>query len=305
MNKNYPYVLLVVANIFWGGNFVLGSIGKEYFPPFTFAFLRWLIAFLVLTPFLFQAFLRDRQVLWNHKWIILLMSATGVAGYNTLIYISLHWTTSINAAVINPITPIFIAILSIIILSEKITRSQVLGIIFSIIGVLFTISRGSLDNITSFTFNKGDLLVLIAVLIWALYSIYVKKYANILPTYTSFYITTFIGLIMLAPFFLYEMARSTQHIIWNPTSISIIFYVGFFAAVIAFLCWNNGVAKVGAAKAGIYLNLLPIFAAILAPLLTDEVIRWYQIVGGVIVIFSVIISSRTKKSQHNEVKIAE
>lgn len=296
MKEKYPYLLLVLANVIWGGNFVVGSIAKDYFPPFTFSLMRWVIAFLLLTPFMYKSLIRDRQILWQNKWVLLLFSITGISGYNTLLYLSLHWTTSINAAVINPITPIFIAILSVIILSERVAGAQILGIIFSIIGVLFIMAKGSIENLASFSFNKGDLLVLLAVFVWALYSIYLKKYAHILPIYSTFYITTFIGLILLVPFSLFELGFSTQPFIWNISSISILFYVGFFAAIIALLSWNIGVAKVGAARAGNYLNLLPVFAAILAPLLTDETIEWYQIVGGIIVIAGVAISSKIKKS---------
>ncbi|WP_042347629.1 DMT family transporter [Bacillus massiliigorillae] len=296
MKDKYPYLLLVLANIIWGGNFVVGNIGKEFFPPFTFSLLRWVIAFLILTPFMFKGFMKNRYLFWKYKWIILLLSFTGVAGYNTLIYYSMHWTTSINAAVINSITPIFIAILSIFILSEKISSAQIIGICFSVTGVLFTLSRGSLDNLAAFTFNKGDLLVIIAVLFWALYSILVKKYAPVLPTYSTFYVTTFIGSIMLVPFSLTEIMDSSSVFIFNFESIGILLYVGFLAAIVAFLSWNTGVPLVGAAKAGIYLNLLPIFAAIFAPIFTDEVLMWYQIVGGMIVIVGVLISSQTKKS---------
>lgn len=296
MKEKYPYLLLVLANGIWGGNFVVGSIATEYFPPFTFSLMRWIIAFVILTPFMYKSLMRDWNLLWNHKWAILLLSITGVSGYNTLLYLSLHWTTSINAAVINPITPVLIAILSIIILSERVEGAQMVGILFSIIGVLFILSMGSFENLASFSFNNGDLLVLLAVFVWALYSIYLRKYANILPIYSTFYFTTLIGSIILVPFSIVELSSSTQHLIWNLGSISILFYVGFFAAIVAFLSWNIGVARVGAARAGNYLNLLPVFAAILAPLLTDESIQWYQITGGMIVIVGVIISSKIKKN---------
>ncbi|MFB6468486.1 DMT family transporter [Cytobacillus sp. Hz8] len=296
MKEKYPYILLVLANIIWGGNFVVGSIAKDYFPPFTFSLIRWLIAFVLLTPFLYKSLIRDHNILLKHKWALLLLSITGVSGYNTLLYLSLHWTTSINAAVINPITPIFIAILSVVILSERVEGAQMIGILFSIIGVLFIMTKGSFGNLASFSFNKGDLLVLLAVFVWALYSICLKKYAGTLPLYSTFYVTTFVGSILLIPFSLFELKFTSQPLIWNISSISILFYVGFFAAIVAFLSWNIGVTKVGAARAGNYLNLLPVFAAILAPILTNESIMWYQIVGGIIVIAGVVISSKIKKS---------
>lgn len=104
------YFLLVLANVIWGGNFVIGRVGTEYFPPITFSILRWSVAFLLLTPFMIKPMLKDLKVLWRHKWIILLLSVTGVAGYNTIIYFSLNFTTSINASIVNSTTPLFIAV---------------------------------------------------------------------------------------------------------------------------------------------------------------------------------------------------
>ncbi|MGM9927458.1 MAG: DMT family transporter [Bacillus sp. (in: firmicutes)] len=296
MKANYPFLLLILANIIWGGNFVVGNIGKDYISPFTFSLLRWGIAFILLTPFLMKSLVRDKRILWEHKWIILFLAFTGVAGYNTFIYFSFQWTTSINAAVINSMTPIFIVLLSFVLLAEKINMAQLIGIILSVAGVLFTLTRGSMENLLTLSFNKGDLLVILAVVSWALYSVFIKKYAQVLPTYSTFYATTLIGVLMLLPFSLYELSQPTAIVHLNAVSIGILFYVGFFAAIVAFLSWNIGVSKVGAAKASIYLNLLPIFAAGFAPLLTPEKIMWYQIVGGLIVILAVFISSRKKLS---------
>jgi drug/metabolite transporter (DMT)-like permease len=292
VKNQYAYFLLVLANMIWGGNFVIGRIGGDYFPPFTFSLLRWLIAFLLLTPFMLKHLKSDWKILWSHKWIVLLLTITGISGYNTIVYFALHFTTSINAAVVNSTTPLFIAIFSIFVLRERLTFIQVAGIGLSIIGVLFILSKGSLEVLQELSFNIGDLFVLIAVVCWSLYSIIVKKYSNILPTNTTLYVTSFIGIFILFPFSMFELRQPDVEVIFTPFSIFILLYVGLLASIVAFLSWNTGVPKVGAAKSGIFLNLLPVFAAIFATIFTNESLLWYQFVGGVIVILGVLLSSK-------------
>ncbi|MFC3885782.1 DMT family transporter [Bacillus songklensis] len=304
IKNQYAYFLLVLANMIWGGNFVIGRIGGDYFPPFTFSLFRWIIAFLLLTPFMLKRLKADWNVLWRHKWILLLLTMTGVAGYNTILYFALHFTTSINAAVVNSTTPLFIGIFSIFILKERITSIQVAGISLSIIGVIFILSKGSLEILQTLSFNVGDLYVLIAVVCWSLYSIIIKKYSNILPTNTTLYITSFIGIFMLMPFSMFELKQPDVEVVFTPFSIFILLYVGVLASIVAFLSWNTGVPKAGAAKSGIFLNLLPVFAAIFATIFTNESLVWYQIVGGFIVIFGVLLSSKTAPRAASKEKVS-
>jgi drug/metabolite transporter (DMT)-like permease len=294
MREKYPYFLLVLASMFWGGNFVFGRVAGHFFPPFTFSLFRWLIAIFFMTPFLLRRVIQDWGILRNYKGILLLLAATGVAGFNTILYAALHYTTSINAAVINSTTPLVIALLSVFILQERLKKVQAFGILLSIVGILFTLSEGSITKLQSLSVNLGDLLVLAAVACWGLYSVVVKKYANLLPTISTFYLTSLLGAVMLIPFSIYEMHQPSANLVFEPLSIFILIYVGLFASIAAFLSWNTGVHLVGATRAGIFLNLIPVFASIFAPFLSKESLTWYQAVGGLIVISGVLISSQMR-----------
>ncbi|XJZ28858.1 DMT family transporter [Bacillota bacterium Lsc_1132] len=285
----YPYILLVLANIIWGGNFVIGRVGAGYFPPITFSLLRWLLAFLFLSPFMIKKLRRDFAIFWQYKWMVLTLSITGIAGYNTLLYYSLHFTTSINASVVNSTTPLVMVVLSIFILKERLSLKQTAGIAFSIIGIVFILSKGSLQALAAFSFNSGDLIVLVAVVSWSIYSIVIKKYAAVLPVYTTFYVTSILGILLLTPLSLLELKQGK--ILLTPASVVILLYVGLFASIVAFLSWNIGVAKAGAAKSGIFINLLPVFATIFATLFNGESLMWYQLAGGAIVLLGVLLSS--------------
>lgn len=122
-----------------------------------------------------QAAKKDWNIIWQHKRILLLLAVTGVAGYNTIIYFALQYTTSINASVVNSTTPLFIAILAIFILREKLLAHQAAGILLSVFGILYIISKGSIEMFLSWKINAGDLYVLAAVIMWALYSVIGKN----------------------------------------------------------------------------------------------------------------------------------
>lgn len=232
------------------------------------------------------------------QWqVVLILSITGITGFNTLLYIALHYTTSINASIVNTSTPILLFLLSFIFLKEKLNTKQVAGALLSLVGLLFIISKGSITILLQLSFNKGDLIVIGAVICWSIYSLLIRRYAGILPTYSTFVVTAFLGILILLPFSIVEM--QTKEIVWSLATIATILYTGIFASIVAFMSWNTAVERVGPSKAGVFLNLIPVFAAIFAVLFIDESLAWYQGAGGVLVILGVFISTRiTKKEKH-------
>lgn len=289
-----PQALLVFATLLWGGNFVIGRAVAGDIPPITFAFLRWLVAFIIFLPIAYHRTKKEWPMLKQHFGAVILLALTGVAAFNTLVYIGLHYTTSINASLMNSTTPIMIYILSFLLLKERLTRFQAIGTLVSLTGVLFIISGGSLESLLAFSFNKGDLIVLAAVFCWSVYSLLIKKYAGKLPGYSTFLVTIAIGALMLLPFTTYELLTTPQTIEWSISTISAILYVGIVASIVAFLSWNTGVIALGANKAGIYLNFIPVFATIFAVIFLNEQLLIAQVVGGIAVIAGVFISTIRK-----------
>lgn len=287
-----PFALLLLATLLWGGNFVIGRAVSSDIPPLTLAFLRWCIAFIIFLPIAYSSLKRDWHMLKAHWPIVLVLALTGVAAFNTLVYIGLHYTTSINASLMNSSTPIMIYILSFIFLKERLSKFQILGTALSLSGVLFIISGGSFANLLDFSFNKGDLIVVVAVFCWSIYSLLIKQYAGRLPGQSTFLMTIFLGTIMLLPFYVYETLALAEPIHWQLSTIAAIFYVGALASIVAFLSWNNGVVQLGANKASIYLNLIPVFASIFAVLFLGEQLHTFQIIGGLAVVAGVLLSSK-------------
>lgn len=285
-------LLLIVATILWGGNFVIGRAVAGDIAPVTLAFYRWCVAFIVLAPIAYKAWRQHLPIFRKHWKAVLALSCTGVAGFNTLVYIGLHDTTSINASLMNSSTPIIIYILAFLFLRERLSRAQLIGTLVSLIGVLFILTGGSLESLQSFHFNKGDIIVLIAIVCWSVYSLLIKQYAGILPGVPTFFMTIIVGIFLLLPFFIYETMTTASTITWNTSSISAILYVGSLASIVAFLSWNKGVVKLGASRASIYLNFIPVFSALFAVLFIGEELHAFQLIGGVAVVLGVLITNR-------------
>lgn len=303
MKKPSPFILLVLATLLWGGNFVIGRAVTGSLPPVALSFFRWCTALVVFFPFAWPFLKKEWRQVKKHWPIVLLMALTGVAGFNTLVYIALNYTTSINASLVNSMTPIMIYMLSFFMLKERLNRNQMLGTFISIAGVLFIISKGSLSNLLGFSFNFGDIVIIGGVICWSIYSIFVKQYAGKLPSYSTFFVTIALGIIMLFPFLLIELANEQTVIIWSTSSLLSILYVGVFASIVAFISWNSAVAEIGANKAGIFLNLIPVFATVFAIIFLNERLAWFQITGGAFVVVGVYLSTRRAVKNHVKEKI--
>lgn len=290
-----PYMLLVVATFIWGGNFVIGRAVSDQIPPYTLSFLRWLLASCILLPFTWKKIKAEYHAWIRRLPIILILSMTGIAGFNTLLYVALQYTTSINASFMNSSTPILISMLSVWILRESLEKRQIIGTLLSFAGVLFIVSKGDLYALQTLSFNLGDIIMILAVGTWALYSVLIKKYGRRLPAGSTFILSILVGVVILFPFSIWELYYTKASIQWTASSFSAIIYVGVLASIVAFYSWNSAVIQIGPAKAANYLNLIPVFAATFAILFIDEQMAWYQLIGGAFVIIGVAMSSKKIK----------
>ncbi len=294
-----PYLLLIYATLFWAGNFTFGKALVEYIPPFTLSWMRWGISFLVFLPFAWKELQQTYKVLLLNWKLIFLMALTGLAMFNSLTYLAMQFTSSINAALMNSFTPVLVALMSLFFLKESLNLRQWGGISLSLTGVLWIISRGNWEDIFSLQFNQGDLSMGVAIIGWAVYSLVMKKYGSDLPAKSGFLASIAVATLILMPFAGYEtLALPGWHL---PTVhwLSVL-YVSIFPSVISFICWNKALLAVGPAKASTYLHFIVLFASVFGVIFLGEVIMVSQIMGGILIISGVYIVTKphNKKSEN-------
>jgi drug/metabolite transporter (DMT)-like permease len=274
-----PYILLTFTALFWAGNSIVARGAREFVPPFALSFWRWSLAFLILLPFAWPHLRRDVAKLRSAWKMLIVLGVLGIGAFNALLYTGLQTTSAINGLLLQSLQPGLILLLGALLFAERVRRLQLLGIALSIGGALTIISKGDLPALLALHFNRGDLIIGVAVIIWSLYSVLLRKRPQVHPL--SFLAATIaVGVIAIFPFYLSEIATGTL-IESRPESWLAIAYVCIFPSLIAYLCFNRGVELVGSAAAGLYLNIMPVIGAILAALFLAEAIRWFHLAGMV------------------------
>ncbi len=272
-----PYLLVTLAPLCWAGNVVLARGVVDIIPPVAFAFWRWAVAFTVLVPFTWRYVKKDWKSALKSWKIMSLLSVLGISGFNTLLYTAVHTTTAINAAMIQSTMPAIIILMTLLLYRERITRGQLFGVAVCLSGAFVVILRGRLGTLLTMTFAGGDLMMVSAVVLYALYSALLPKRPAIHPL--SFLSLSFgIGTLGLLPLYIWELGGS-QPLAWSWPVVLSILYVSLFPSVLAYFCWNRGVQVIGVNRTGLFINLIPVFASILAVLLLHESLAMFHIAG--------------------------
>jgi len=284
------YLLLSLTALFWAGNFVLGRGVHEHVPPIALAWTRWCLATLIILPFAIPHLKRDWPVIRTSMPLLLFFGIVGVGAFNTLSYTGLNYTTALNGLVLQSSGPILIILASFFIFGDRISPRQAIGITLSLTGVLVMVARGNPDVLAGFELNRGDLLLIAALLLWGLYTAYLRKRPAI--HWLSFTATTFfIGAIVNTPFFVWEHL-SVRQLQLDTQTIAAIAYVSIFPSVLAYICFNRGVELIGANRAGVCLHLVPLFGAVLAITLLGEAPRIYHFLGIALILAGVSLAAR-------------
>ena len=287
-------IVLCFASLFWSGNFVIGRLAsvENLVSPLSLGFYRWIIAFIILTPFCFSKAIQDLPLLKKQPGMIFLIVLTGPTLFNTFVYLGLTATTVINALLIISTTPMLIILFNRILYKSETNLYQMLGIFISLIGVSFVIAKGNYQNIFQSNFYFGDLFILLAVTSWSLYSIFLKKNVTGVSGFSFLYISFGLTVVFLFPVYLYDLFIQGNYLQISKQSLLIIGYTGIFPSIFSYICWNTGVALIGPNKSGPFLHLMPIFGGILAFLVFQETLYIYHYAGIVSVIIGIIITNK-------------
>ena len=283
------FAYAIAATIIWSGNFIVARDLSDEIAPLTLAFWRWVVAILALLPFAIKPLLA--QKVWIKVNIVYLgiVSLFGVTLFNSLIYYASHSSSAINLSLIAITFPIFILVLSRIFLAEAISWNKLAGIGLVAAGILLLISKGELSVLAELTFAQGDIWMLIASLIFAIYSMLLRQKPEGISV-PAFQLASFIvGLVFLFPFYLVELYFIPTKNLEGSVIMSIL-YVGIFASLLAFILWNKAISIIGAINAGMVYYSLPIFSGVLAIVILDEAVTSLHLYSTLLVLLGILLA---------------
>jgi len=287
----WPYLVLLVPPLCWAGNFVVGRWIHDQIPPFNLSLWRWVVALAVLVPFAAPALARQRELLLAHWKLIALLGLSGILMFHSLVYIALRSTGAINATLMLTTTPVWIVALSWLLFRDRVTRLQAAGIAVSLTGAVVVVTRADPAVLRDLDLDRGDLWMVAAVPNWALYSVLLKRVPPRMDPSALLVSTITVGVVVLIPLALWELGGDLRFAL-NLQTLASILYVGLFASVLAYVCWNRGVAAVGATRAGLFMHLVPVFSAGLAIALLGEVLRLSHVIGLALILAGIGLTTR-------------
>ena len=283
--------LALLAVIIWSGNFIAARGVIKQMPPVSLAFYRWLTAAIIILPFTIRAVRAEWTIVRQSTGHLFWTSLTGIALFNTFVYVGAHYSTAINLALVGTTSsPIIAIILARIFLKEAIGGLKIAGMILCITGVLVLLAKGSFQNLLDLRFTAGDGWILLAAFFFAVYNTLVRKKPAGLSPVNYLTILFCVGTILLLPAYLWELSH-TPAVEWNVNLVLIILYLGLGTSVICYLCWNIAIGKLGSGRTALFGNLIPVFSSIEASLILQEKFTTIHIISMVLVFAGIIIAN--------------
>lgn len=284
---NFLFPLLAV--LIWSVNAIVSKVSAGAIDPAAISFYRWLLALLTLTPFLLPAVWRNRQQIRQVWWKLLILGLLGMVLYQSLAYYAAHSVTALFMGIINALIPLLTVLISIVLLRLAPTLGIVIGSLLSFGGLVWLVSQGNPQQLLSHGLGKGELMMFAASTSYALYGVLTKRWAIPLPNWQSLYVQILFGVLLLLPNFL--LAKDVS---LNLHNIPLVLFAGLFASVLAPFLWIQGVMRMGANTATIFMNLAPIFTAIIAVLFLHEALHSYHFIGGGVTLLGVLLAQRLR-----------
>jgi drug/metabolite transporter (DMT)-like permease len=294
--NNSAYLFLILATLFWSGNFIVGKVASFFeIPPFSLNFYRWTFAWLILAPFTLKEIIQKKEHILENIKLILVLGITSITIFNSIVYYSLNFTQVISGVLMISTIPVMIIFFSWIFKIEKTNVYQILGVVFSLLGVAIIVTKADMDILINLNFNKGDLWMVVAMFSWAIYSALLRKKKFDLSQASLLEVIISAGLILLLPAYLIERALGYELNITLPFILTLS-YVVLFPGLASFICWIKGIAIIGPNRSGIFLHLMPIFSTVLAILIFKEKFMNYHLYGAIFIIGGIFLSSRKLKN---------
>lgn len=288
------YALLVGTTLCWGGNAVLGKLAVGEISPMLLVSARWLGVMILVALFLRRGLIRDWPVLRRHLPFLALMGATGFTSFNALFYIAAHTTTAVNIGILQGSIPIFVLMFAFALYRDRITPLQLVGVLLTAVGVVVIASGGSLERLLALAIREGDFLMIAACALYAAYAIGLRRRPNV-STLSLFSVMAGSAFLVSLPFTAVEAALGGLQ--WpTPLGWLVVALVTLFPSFLAQIFFIQGVDIIGPARAGVFANLVPVFASILAVLVLGEAFQTFQGAALALVLGGIWMSERFKRA---------
>ncbi|QZA80789.1 DMT family transporter [Deefgea piscis] len=280
MNWFFPLVAVAI----WAGNTVVSKAAAGVIDPAAISFYRWLIAGLILTPIMAPKLWRQRLAIGPYWPKFAVLALLGMVLYQCLAYFAAHSTTATNMGVICALIPLLGLLLNWAFFRFRPNGRAMIGVGFSLLGVLYLLGQGQPSRLLAGGINHGDGLMLIGALAYALYGILLKRWALPFSPWLNLYLQIGFGVLFLIP-----VALSAQSLAIAPAAISMVLFAGIASSIVAAYCWMQGIGRMGSEKTAIFMNLLPLLTALIAVLVLGETLHVYHYLGGGLILFGVFL----------------
>lgn len=286
--KHTLFALLAI--LIWSGNTVVSKLASGVIQPAVIAFDRWLLAALVLTPFLLRPVWRERAAIRPCLGRLLVLSLLGMVLYQSLAYFAAAATSATNMGIIASLMPLLTLLLSALLLGEAPSAGTVAGGLLSLLGLALLISQGEPARLLAHGIGWGDGLMLLATLAYAGYGVLLHKWPMPVPTWHMLYVQICFGVLLLFPG--YWLAPASP---LTAANLPLVLYAGIAASIVSAFLWMEGVVGLGAARASMYMNLMPVLTVLIALLLLPERLHGYHLAGGGIALGGVLLAQWTQR----------
>jgi len=287
----FPLLLIIIQPVFMSSYVAISKGAAGLVPPVSLALWRWIFAFLILLPFVFNGIKKNQKYIKAEWKKLLFLGFTGFCICGIFPAISGTTTTVINMGIIYSASPIFIILFSFFLFNERINKYGVIATIICLTGVMVVLSKGKLINLVSLKFTPGDLWIAGAMISWAIYSIYLMNFKSNFDLVTRFALMTFFGILCMIPLSIVE------NFYFSPVSFDFNFFkytlmAAILPGIIAFLMYAKLQTLVGASMTGLTVYLIPVYASFYGYLFFDEKLLFYHWIGGLLVIFGIIVANK-------------
>ncbi|MEQ1298711.1 DMT family transporter [Acinetobacter soli] len=283
----WAFLLPLIAVLIWSMNIAVTRYAVDLIEPASISFYRWLIAFIVLTPFILFKVWAQRALVRRHLGQLAILSAFGMVLYQGLSYTAAHYTTATNMGIVNAFIPVFTIFVSMLILKDIPNRFAIVGSIISFLGLLYILGKGDFTTLLNMGGHSGDLLMVVAVFFYAFYGVFLKKWQLKIPLLISLYVQIGFALLYHIPFLMYFGLDAI-----NARNAPSLLYAGIFPSLLAPLLWMLAVQHIGPNRTSIFMNLMPVFTAIIASLWLAEQWTLFHTIGGMMILVGIVMAQK-------------